>query len=113
MMLFNLDVIGIVFICFILFYFIPFHFIGLYHDVIGNYALRSCNVKASYVWQIMGQLIPTTVGSTDETTSTTKTTTVATASETTQWSNKWVKNLSEVLLTEAQVPCWPMDPISL
>ena len=52
MMLFNLDVIGIVFICFILFHFIPYSFnlfISLYHDVIGNYILRSCDVKASYV----------------------------------------------------------------
>ena len=55
MMLFNLDVMGIVFICFILFHFIPysFHlFISLYHDVIGNYALRSCEEIASHVWQM-------------------------------------------------------------
>ena len=50
MMLFNLDVKGIVFICFILFHFILLHlFISLYHDVIGNYALRLCDVIASYV----------------------------------------------------------------
>ena len=53
MMLFNLDVIGIVFICFISFHSISFHlFISSYHDVIGNYALRSCDVIGSYVWQM-------------------------------------------------------------
>ena len=49
-MLFNPDVTGIVFICFILFHFISF--ISTYHDVIGNYVLRSCDVIASYVWQM-------------------------------------------------------------
>ena len=49
-MLFNLDVTGIVFICFILFHFISI--ISTYHDVIGNYVLRSCDVIASYVWQM-------------------------------------------------------------
>ena len=53
MMLFNIDVIGIVFICFILCHFISFHlFISLYCDVIVNYALRSCDVIASYVWHM-------------------------------------------------------------
>ena len=55
MMLFNLDVIGIVFICFILFHLIQYSFhlvISLHHDVIANYALRSCDVIASYVWQM-------------------------------------------------------------
>ena len=50
---FNLDVIGIVFICSILFYFILFHlFISLYPDDMGNYVFRSCDVIASYVWQM-------------------------------------------------------------